>query len=314
MTQKIINVGTVANDGTGDTIRGAFTNVNANFTEVYNNVATLTAGLASIDSGQNTAIQAAYVTSNAAFAQANSANSLAYNVSINANLFSTSIGSASNAYANYVGASANAYAASLSGMENNYIIAVGTAGNNYASILSANNAAGANAWTNTVSVVITDWANAKFDTVTSTTAIFTTANAAFARANNSIPNTTATLVGNFTATGSVIDGIGPVREKTANTTSGNIVLQAAESIVIANNSNTIYINVDNDGNFLLTANTGATVEIYQYGSGTTAIRPRDASVTIYSANNWANIAGQYLTASLVKIKANTWMLTGNLKA
>lgn len=36
MAKITINVGTVANDGTGDTLRGAFQNVNANFTEVYN--------------------------------------------------------------------------------------------------------------------------------------------------------------------------------------------------------------------------------------------------------------------------------------
>lgn len=36
MAQQTINVGTVANDGTGDTIRGAMTKVNANFTELYN--------------------------------------------------------------------------------------------------------------------------------------------------------------------------------------------------------------------------------------------------------------------------------------
>jgi hypothetical protein len=35
MAQQTINVGTVANDGTGDTIRGAMNKVNANFTEMY---------------------------------------------------------------------------------------------------------------------------------------------------------------------------------------------------------------------------------------------------------------------------------------
>ena len=39
MSQKIINVGTTANDGTGESLRGAFQNVNANFTEVYDNLA-----------------------------------------------------------------------------------------------------------------------------------------------------------------------------------------------------------------------------------------------------------------------------------
>jgi hypothetical protein len=35
MTQTVINVGSTANDGTGDTLRGAFANTNNNFTEVY---------------------------------------------------------------------------------------------------------------------------------------------------------------------------------------------------------------------------------------------------------------------------------------
>jgi len=35
MTQQIINVGTVANDGTGEALRTAFNAVNENFTEVY---------------------------------------------------------------------------------------------------------------------------------------------------------------------------------------------------------------------------------------------------------------------------------------
>jgi hypothetical protein len=35
MTQQVINVGAVANDGTGDPLRSAFIKVNANFAEVY---------------------------------------------------------------------------------------------------------------------------------------------------------------------------------------------------------------------------------------------------------------------------------------
>lgn len=35
MTQQTINVGTVANDGTGDPLRTAFQKTNANFTELY---------------------------------------------------------------------------------------------------------------------------------------------------------------------------------------------------------------------------------------------------------------------------------------
>lgn len=39
MAKQTINVGTTANDGTGDTLRASFVKVNENFTEVYNNSA-----------------------------------------------------------------------------------------------------------------------------------------------------------------------------------------------------------------------------------------------------------------------------------
>jgi len=35
MAKQTVNIGTVANDGTGDTIRASFIKVNENFTEVY---------------------------------------------------------------------------------------------------------------------------------------------------------------------------------------------------------------------------------------------------------------------------------------
>lgn len=40
MTQQIINVGDVANDGQGDPLRTAFIKCNDNFTELYNAVTT----------------------------------------------------------------------------------------------------------------------------------------------------------------------------------------------------------------------------------------------------------------------------------
>lgn len=36
MAQQVINIGSVANDGTGDPLRDAFDKVNDNFTELYN--------------------------------------------------------------------------------------------------------------------------------------------------------------------------------------------------------------------------------------------------------------------------------------
>lgn len=41
MAKQTINVGTIANDSTGDTLRVAFTKVNTNFTELYTNTSTL---------------------------------------------------------------------------------------------------------------------------------------------------------------------------------------------------------------------------------------------------------------------------------
>ena len=309
MSQKIINVGTVANDGTGDTIRGAFTNVNANFTEVYNNVATLTAGLASIDSGQNTAIQSAYNTTNAAFAAANSANLLAYNIGDSANLYSISVGAAGNLYSDFVGTSANSYSVSL-----------GTAGNLYASLLSANNAVGANAWSNAVGTASNNWSLSTFSTLSNTAIVYNTANASFAKANAAFANTTGTFQGNLFVTGSCStasffnDSLGSVREKLTVVLNSDATINTAQVIIIANNLNTINIKVPDDTQFLLPANVGTKVEIYQYNTGSTKIVANDAAVTVLSSNNWANIAGQYLSASIVKVKSNTWILTGSLKA
>jgi hypothetical protein len=48
MTQEIINVGTVANDGTGDTLRVSFIKTNNNTTELYNNQANTVSDLANL--------------------------------------------------------------------------------------------------------------------------------------------------------------------------------------------------------------------------------------------------------------------------
>lgn len=43
MTQQVIGIGTVANDGTGDPARTAFGKVNTNFTELFPSIASVTA-------------------------------------------------------------------------------------------------------------------------------------------------------------------------------------------------------------------------------------------------------------------------------
>lgn len=48
MAQQIINTGTVANDGTGDYVRTAWTKANANFTELYGTTGTNSSAIASL--------------------------------------------------------------------------------------------------------------------------------------------------------------------------------------------------------------------------------------------------------------------------
>ena len=315
MVQKIINVGSTSNDGTGDTIRGAFTNVNSNFTEVYANVATAVS---------------AHATANAAFGEVNTVNSILQTVATSANLYSNVVGAASNAYSNIIGSSSNTWANTVGTAGNNYTNAVGTAGNNYAivmdtagnnyaSILAANNAVGANAWANAVGAAANNRATSTFTTLTNTAIIFNTTNAAFGRANTSFQNTSGTLSGDFVVSGNVKslvgfdDGFGPIRERFTVTISANTTANSPHLTYIANNLNTITIRIPDDKIFSAPANVGTSIEIYQYGTGNTKIIANDAAVTVRSANNWANIAGQYLTASVVKVLANTWILTGDLK-
>jgi len=308
MAQKTINVGTVANDGTGDTIRSAFTNVNANFTEVYSNISSLSVILDGVDISQNTTIQASYNTANAAFAAGNVEFAFSNVVYAAVNSVFTVANAAYN-NANVGFAAANAYSN-----------ATGTAGNNYASILSANNAVGANAWANTLTVATYAWANTTFATLSNTSIVYNTTNAAFSRANTALQNTSGTLGGNITITGTVTstagfaDTLGPVRERFPVSAVSNSAILVPHSIIIANNPNTIFISIPDDRVFLSTANIGSSIEIYQYGSGTTKIIANDAAVTVHSSNNWANLAGQYLTATAVKVLANTWILTGDLRA
>jgi hypothetical protein len=90
MAQQSINTGTTANDGTGDTLRAAGLKINANFTEVYSNIATIngsiTANAASANSVINTTVSANVATINGSItANAASANSV-INTRVSANV------------------------------------------------------------------------------------------------------------------------------------------------------------------------------------------------------------------------------------
>lgn len=350
MSQKIINVGSVANDGTGDTIRGAFTNVNANFTEVYSNVDYL------------------FYTVPSAYDKANSVDVLAHNIGASGNnwamRYANTIGDASNSridatdsnvaslaiaansyssgYTNTVGTSSNTYAGVMANSVNSVISRVAVGANSYAEVVgAAGNSvvslglAASNSWANTVgtsgnsyfnTVIAADrvynnasftaannFSNTTFQTLITGNAAYTAANQAYALANTALQNTTGTLAGSLTVQGFLYDYLGPVRERRNVTVSANSIVQAGDLVIMANNTGTIYISIDNDGNFFYPPNVGAKLEVYQIGTGQTAIRANDASVTILSQNNWSNIAGQYMSVDLVKVRANTWLITGDLK-
>jgi hypothetical protein len=104
MSQNTVNTGTTANDGTGDTLRTAFTKVNDDITEIFFNVANNTSNIANLVVAVNNAdgqllalgsmafdtanaayafSNAQYTAMNAAFTMANTVNSLFYGAVVN---------------------------------------------------------------------------------------------------------------------------------------------------------------------------------------------------------------------------------------
>lgn len=68
MSKQVINVGTAANDGTGDTLRAACVKINSNFTEVYD---TVQAAFDRANTANTISVQSAYDHANAAYDFAN---------------------------------------------------------------------------------------------------------------------------------------------------------------------------------------------------------------------------------------------------
>lgn len=324
MPQRIINVGSTANDGTGDSIRGAFQNVNNNFTEVYSNVSS------------------AFVLLTLSYDKANSANVLAFQTGIVSNNWANTISvitsAASNNWTNSVSQSINTYSQSLVSAGNSWANTVGTAGNNYMlSVTTAGNnftitsISSGNAWsnaigtagnnyTNSVGLAGNTWTSTTFATRSNVSQIYDTTNNAFSKANVALANVSGTFDGSLTITGALtvtgvlFDQIGPVRTPVIYSGEVNNNVQFASTLLIANNTQRIYVNIDNEGKFLANAINGATVTIIQYGSGQTVLRANDAFVTLLSANNWLNVATQYAEVKLTKVASNTWVVTGGLKA
>ena len=319
MAQLNINVGSAPNDGTGDSVRGAFINVNANFTEVYNNIGN------------------AIITLVGAYDKANAANVLAYNTGISSNGWANIVGAtvafSSNSHANNLASSGNSYAIFLANSTNAWTNTVGASGNSYALSLAASSngyantvwfysntwanttASSANNWANNLATAGNNWVRSTFATLMNVEQIYIATNAAFAAANSALPNSTANIVfgGSLTVAGSISDIYGFLREPVVYSGESNVSVQFASSMLIANNNSRIFVNIDNDGRFISNTLNGAVVTIVQYGSGATTIRP-NTNVTLLSANNWLNVATQYAEVRVTRVDSNTWVVTGDLRA
>ena len=334
MAQITINVGTVANDGTGDTLRGAFSNTNSNFTELYSHNTNVVSNLVSVAVGANAWSNSVGTAGNnytnaVGLAGNNYTNTvgLAGNNYTNAvglagNNYTNTVGSASNTYTNAVGLAGNNYTNAVGLAGNNYTNAVGLAGNNYTnSVGSASNtytnAVGlaSNNYTNVVGVAGNNysiqigaasntWANLNFTTISNGSSSFNHANAAFDRANNSLQNTSIYLNGVFN------DVSGPIRSKflvSSNTADDNFILES-DTIYTSNTSVDAYYDIVDDS--VVNVTVGSYSTIINLGTGKTIIRP-NGSVSVFSANG-LNLVTQYAVAEVYKVAANTWVATGNL--
>ena len=136
-----------------------------------------------------------------------------------ANSWANTVGAASNSYTLTALSIANTYANVVGGRANSWANTVGTAANNYANFTAASS----NGRTLTIGAASNTWANAVGTYANSFAAI------AFNRANNALPNTTATLAGTLTTTGSVLDSKGDVRSVIISSKSTNYQLTAADA-------------------------------------------------------------------------------------
>ncbi len=106
MSQEVINIGTAANDGTGDTIRIAFRKTNNNFAELYSTSSNATANLVTLDTKVETYNGDLLQLGGTAFDTGNAAYGLANNL-INISLAASERSNAASLTANAFGEIAN---------------------------------------------------------------------------------------------------------------------------------------------------------------------------------------------------------------
>lgn len=187
-----------------------------------------------------------------------SANARAFLIGVSANAYARSIGNASNAYAdlailnatsgttqfdysNTVGGRANSWANTVGAASNSYTLTALSIANTYANVVGGRS----NTWANTVGNSANNYANftaassngrtlvigAASNTWANTVGTYANgfATVAFNKANSALPNTTATLDGSLTTTGSVLDSKGDVRSVIISSKTTNYQLTAADA-------------------------------------------------------------------------------------
>jgi hypothetical protein len=338
MPQITINIGTVANDGTGQTLRGAFSNTNSNFTELYNHHSNVTSNIVSVGVGANSWANTVAVAgnnyTNAVGAAGNNyintiavagnnyanfvgaaGNNYINTIAVAGNSYTDSVGTAGNNYTNAVGAAGNNHMLSVATAGNNYTVIVGAAGNSY----SIQVGAASNTWANSVGIASNSyivevgaasntWANSNFTTLSNGASSFVHANAAFDKANNSLQNTSIYLNGSLNTSGTISDLFGDLRNSLV-ILSNDEFNTSFSGYLVSNTSNVNYVEVFEDVS--PNSDIGTVSSIIQYGTGKTVIRPNTANVNIYSASG-LNVSSQYAVAKLVKISSNTWIAYGDL--
>ena len=308
MTQQIINVGTFANDGSGDTIRVAFTKTNNNFTELYNTVAIL----ANTDVLDLSRTDSAFLQANMAYGKANSANILAQAAFDFANTIvsDTQIDPFARTHANAAFDTANAA---------NTLAQTGSDTANLANTLAQSSFDAANT-TNTLAQSAFGVANTA---ETSAQSAFSAANssanlaqAAFNEANSatnlaqssfSVANTANTLA---QASFNAANNAGTIIPQVLFTADATLALSDLGKHLYSTLSTANTITIPDNGTVVWPV--GSAITIVNQGTANISL-VQSSGVSLYMAGNTTsssrNVAS-YGMATLLNVSANVWFING----
>ena len=202
-----------------------------------------------------------------------------------ANAYSLSLAVASNAWSNTVGSSANARTITIGTAGNTFASSVGTAANTFASSVGTS----ANSYASSIAASGNSYS-------------LTLSSAAFNKANSALQNTSGTLSGSLTTTGTLSDSKGDVRSIPINIQSSSYTLVSGDSgktISITTGGVTVpssvfsssqAITIFNNSNSNQTISAGSGVTLYFAGTSLTGNRTLSqrglATIYCYAANSF----------------------------